>query len=98
MIFDAPPIVRTNGAPGFVVNAVRGINGAFPPLNPFCPGIHHFEILKVKEPSALAGDEQNRFSRVTVDLELHVPAKIAAVMFKIPDFHNRSLFCVYCGL
>ena len=55
--------------------------------------MEHFEILKVEEPAALAGDEQNGLAGVTIDLEFHVPSQIAAVVLKITYFHTVTSLC-----
>ena len=44
-------------------------------------------MTKVKEPSALAGEEKHGLSVGAIDLELHIPVQIAAVVLKITYFH-----------
>jgi hypothetical protein len=52
--------------------------------------IGHVEILKIKEPAGLAGNEENRSAAVTVDLELHIPVQICAVVLEILNVHILS--------
>ena len=73
MILNAPALVRALGGPGFVVDAVHTENPALSGFNPVRPGIQHLKILKIKEPAALAGHEQNALAAVAVDLEFHFP-------------------------
>ena len=93
VILDAPAIVCPLGSPGFVVDAVGRVNGALPALNPGRPGVHHFEVLKVKKPAALTGNKQHRLSGMTVNLELHIPLQMTAVVLEVTNFHRISLFC-----
>ena len=48
------------------------------------------EFIKIKEPTALAGDEHNRLAGIAVDLELHKPVQVAAPVLHIANFHNYN--------
>jgi hypothetical protein len=72
---------------GFVVDAVHAVDGAQTLFNPLCLVVQHFEILKIEESAALAGNEHHRFPPVSVDLEFHVPVQGGTVVLCIFNLH-----------
>ena len=95
VIFDSPAVVGTYGGPGLVVDGVGAVDGALAGLNPGGPGGGHVVSLEVEETAALAGEKQNGLSVGAVDLELHIPAQIAAVVLKITYFHMVTSLSSY---
>ena len=94
MVLNAPAVIRTLGSPGFIIDAVDRIDGALTGIDPLGPVVGHFEILKVKEPACLAGNEHNRLAAAAaIDLEFHIPVQVAAVVLEITNFH-RFLLCI----
>ena len=92
VVFDAPAVVRPQGRPGLVVDGIGAVDRAFAAFNPGGPGLGHVVALKVKKPPPLAGEKQHGLSAGAVDLELHVPVQVCAVVLEITYFHMNTPF------
>ena len=92
VVFDAPAVVRTHGCPGLIVDGVGAVHGALAGLDPGGPGFRHVVPLKIEEPPALAGKKQYRLAIGAIDLELHIPVQIGAVVLEITYFHLITPF------
>ena len=87
VVLDAPAAVASGGSPGLVVDGIDAVDDALALVDPLGPVVGHLEALKVPETAGLAGDEHNRLARMAVDLILHIPAQVGAVMLAVLDFH-----------
>lgn len=87
MILNSGTGITVQPGISFAVNAVDRIDRATAFLDPLCLMIHHVEIFKVNKATSLAGNKHDRLACMPVDLKLHIPAQMAAVVLKIPNFH-----------
>lgn len=85
---DAAIRVAVPVAPGLDVDRVDRKDEDFPAVDPFGQGVRHAEVLEIVEPAVLAGNEQHRLARMSVDLHGHLAAEIVAVKIIIVHFHT----------
>ena len=87
VVFNAPAVIGTLGCPGFVIDGIDGVDHTAARVDPLCPVVSHFEILEIHKAAGLAGNEQHRLAAVAINLKLHLPAQVAAIMLVILNLH-----------
>ena len=87
LVLDAGPVVPALGRPGVDVVGVAAEH-----LNPSCVNellctVDHSLVFVVEESSVLGREYEDRFSGMSVNLELHIPAEVAAVFLVVFCLH-----------